>query len=88
MNHSQNEANVMESWRRCAQAGLPMDSENALYPLSPQALQELYKKRQSIIASFERCVSPIITCLPKSSALLLTDVQGILLKKNPQCAGI
>lgn len=86
MNRSQNEADVMESWRRCAQAGLQPDSGNELYPLPPQALQELYERHRSVISAFERCVSPVAACLPKASAFLLMDGQGILLKKNTQCS--
>lgn len=88
MNRMQNEADVMESWRRCAQAGLPPDSGNNLYPLSPQALQELCESHRSLISVFERCVSPSAACLPKASAFLLMDHRGILLKKNTQCAGV
>lgn len=84
MNRLQNEAVIMESWRRCAQAGLPPDSGNTLYPLSSQALQELYEKHRSVISAFERCTSPVAACLPKASAFLLMDGQGILLKKNTQ----
>lgn len=88
MNRLQNEADVMESWRRCAQAGLPLDSGNKLYPLSSQALQELCERHRSVISAFERCVSPAASCLPKTSAFLLMDDQGILLKKNPQFSGV
>lgn len=82
MNCLQNEADVMESWRRCAQAGLPPEAGNELYPLSPQALQELCERRRFVISTFERCASPAAACLPKTSAFLLMDGQGILLKKN------
>lgn len=88
MNHLQNEADVMESWRRCAQAGLPPDSGNNLYPLSSQALQELCEEHWSVISAFERCVSPSASRLPKSSSFLLMDGQGVLLKKNTQCSGV
>lgn len=82
MNHSQNEAAVMDSWRRCAQAGLPPDSEGALYPLPPQALQELVEKNQPAVSAFERCAAHAAADLPRSSAFLLMDRRGILFKKN------
>lgn len=88
MNRLQNEAAVMDSWRRCAQAGLPPDSGNMLYPLSPQALQKLCAKHQSVISAFERCASPVAASLPKSSAFLLIDNHGILLKKNTQYSAV
>ena len=82
MNRLENEAAVMESWRRCAQMGLPPDSGNALYPLPPQAVQELCERHRPVISAFERCVSPVACCLPKASAFLLTEGRGVLLKKN------
>lgn len=82
MNHPQNEAAVMDSWRRCAQAGLRPDSGETLYPLPPQALQELAERHRSVISAFERCASPAAASLPRASAFLLMDGRGVLLKKN------
>lgn len=82
MNHSQNEAAVMDSWRRCAQAGLPPDAEETLYPLPPQALRELLERHHPAISAFERCAFPAAASLPKASAFLLMDGNGVLLKKN------
>ena len=82
MNHAQNEAAVMDSWRRCAQAGLPPEAGEALYPLSSQALREVAEKHRSVISAFESCVSSSAVSLPKTSAFLLMDKHGVLLKKN------
>ena len=83
MNHPQNETAVMDSWRRCAQAGLPPDVGETLYPLPPQALRELVEKHHPAISAFERCAFPTAASLPKASAFLLMDEHGILLKKMP-----
>lgn len=88
MNHSQNEAAVMDSWRRCAQAGLPPDSGETLYPLSPQALQELAEKNRPAISAFERCAAPAAAGLPRSSAFLLLNGHGILFKKNTRSSAL
>lgn len=88
MNQSQNEAAIMDSWRRCAQTGLPPDSQETLYPLPPQALQELIAENQPAISAFERCAAPAAVSLPKSSAFLLMDGHGVLLKKNTRPSAI
>lgn len=82
MDHAQNEIAVMDSWRRCAQAGLPLDAGEALYPLSPQALREVVEKHRSVISAFEDCAFPAAANLPKTSSFLLMDKHGVLLKKN------
>lgn len=83
MKKSQNELIVLESWRRCAQAGLAPDSTQQLYPLSAQQLGRLCEESRNDISAFERCVTPVASDLPKSSAFLLVNAQGILLKKIP-----
>ena len=88
MNHTQNEAAVMDSWRRCAQAGLPPDAMETLYPLPPQALRELVEKRHPAISAFERCAFPAAASLPKVSAFLLMDKHGVLLKKNTRSSAL
>lgn len=82
MNHAQNEAAVMDSWRRCAQAGLPPEASEALYPLPSQALREVAEKHRSVISAFESSVFFAAASLPKTSAFLLMDKHGVLLKKN------
>lgn len=88
MNRPQNEAAVMESWRRCAQAGLPPDAGEALYPLPPQALRELVERYRPPISAFERCAFPAAASLPKASSFLLMDGNGVLLKKNTRSSAV
>ena len=82
MKNSENESIVLDSWRRCAQAGLRPDSPRQLYPLPVQQLGELREKSQNSISAFEHCAVPAAASLPKASAFLLVNEQGILLKKN------
>lgn len=88
MNHPKNEIAVMDSWRRCAQAGLPPDAGESLYPLPPQALRELIEKYRPAISAFERCAFPAADSLPKASAFLLMDEHGVLLKKNTRSSAL
>lgn len=88
MNHTQNEAAVMDSWRRCAQAGLPPDAGEALYPLPSQALREVVEQHHSVISAFESCAFPSAAGLPKASAFLLMDKRGVLLKKNTRSSAL
>ena len=82
MKNSQNERIVLDSWRRCAQAGLSPDSTQQLYPISDQQLKTLCEQSHNDISAFEYCVVPAAASLPKASAFLLVSQQGILLKKN------
>ena len=81
MIHPKNEAAVMDSWRRCTQAGLPPDP-TSLYPLASHTLEGLREKYQRIISVFEHAASSTAASLPRSSSFLLLDGQGTLLKKN------
>lgn len=82
MKNSRNEWIVLDSWRRCAQAGLLPDSTRQLYPLSDQQLKTLCEQSHNDISAFESCAVPAAASLPKASAFLLVSQQGILLKKN------
>lgn len=82
MKHTQNDSVIMESWRRCAQAGISPDSEERLYPLMPQALRERCEELRPAISAFERCLSGVSASLPGAASVLLLDGQGVLLKKN------
>ena len=81
MKNSRNERIVLDSWRRCAQAGLSPDSTRQLYPLSDQQLKTLCEQSHNDISAFESCAVPAAASLPKASAFLLVSQQGILLKK-------
>lgn len=87
MNHSQNESAVMDSWRRCVQAGLSPDAGETLYPLPPQALQELIERYRPVISAFECCAFSAAS-LPKASAFLLMDGNGMFLKKNTRSSAL
>lgn len=80
MKNSRNERIVLDSWRRCAQAGLLPDSIRQLNPLSDQQLKTLCEQSHNDISAFESCAVPAAS-LPKASAFLLVSQQGILLKK-------
>lgn len=84
MKNSRNERIVLDSWRRCAQAGLSPDSTRQLYPLSDQQLKTLCEQSHNDISAFESCAVPAAASLPKASAFLLVSQQGILLKKIPE----
>ena len=52
MKNSRNERIVLDSWRRCAQAGLSPDSTRQLYPLSDQQLKTLCEQSHNDISAF------------------------------------
>lgn len=82
MKNLRNELIVLDSWRRCVQAGLRPDSAQQLYPLSAQQLKKQCEESRGDISAFEYCAVAATGDLPKSSAFLLVNEQGILLKKN------
>ncbi len=80
MSAVQNGGILLDSWRRCEKAGLPQEPTERLYPLDSLHVQKLQERYQAVLSAFADAASACRA--PKGTAFLLTDSQGILLKKN------
>jgi len=81
MNMMQDGGVLLDSWRRCEKAGVPQEPTERLYPVGGARLEALCREHQAVLAAFAGAVDAGRT--PRGAAFLLTDPQGLLLKKNP-----
>ena len=81
-NQTSYEAEVFASWQRSARTGLRPDLRAPSYRAPAEQLAHLQAAHQDALDALTACIAAIADTLPEQTVFLLTDVQGILLKKN------
>ena len=82
MNHQALEKEILRSWKNCARAGLSPDQPTPSHPLKDRQLERLRTEHDRAITALEASISEVRRELPDHMAFLMTDAQGILVKKN------
>lgn len=78
------EKEIFDSWRNCARLGLCPDIASPMHSGMEEEIVKLQKACRREIAALAGGVRAIGTEMPERSAFLLTNEQGILLKKKIQ----
>lgn len=77
------EADIFASWQRSARTGLRPDLRAPGYRAPAEQLAHLQAAHKGALDALTACIAAIADTLPEQAIFLLTDAQGILLKKNP-----
>ncbi len=73
---------VLSSWKKCMEIGLP---NTILFPvlcLNEKDKEELMERNSLLISVFEDCTDILKGMLPVESVFMLADSHGTILKKN------
>ncbi len=82
MKHLQCINEVLSSWKKCMEIGLP---NTILFPvlcLNQKDMEEVLVRNSLLISVFENCTNILKGMLPAESVFMLTDSHGTILKKN------
>lgn len=83
--HSYEKA-IFDSWRNCVRSGICPDIAYPIHSGAEEEILQLQRACQFEIAALSAGVGAIGTEMPEHTAFLLTNEQGILLKKNTGCS--